>query len=392
MAKVSQALNIADLRKMAGRRLPSFLFDYAERGHADGGSVNRNVAAFDKYTMLARALVKVVPPDTARTIFGRTYALPFGISAVGGLGIFRPGADRFLAEVAREANIPFMLSGVSTDSIDTVARIAPEHVWFQLYASRDFELTKRMIRQAADAGCDVLVVSVDYPIQNKSEVPQRSGVTPIGGINWQKLPSIFGDLAMHPAWLATFLASGGMPKMESWMPYVPPGSSPKEIAKYFASVWPPNLVWDDMERIREVWKGKLVLKGLMEPADIAKAYAVGADGVSLSNHGGNKLNIVPAIVDCLAPARAAIAPDNALFLDGGMRRGSDVVKAVALGADFCFLGRAFLYGVSAGGREGVQRAVEILRDEVSYTMAMLGCPDVDGIDPALLFPPARGGG
>ncbi|MEK9832965.1 MAG: alpha-hydroxy acid oxidase, partial [Rhodospirillaceae bacterium] len=228
---------------MAGRRLPAFLFQYAERGHADGGSVDRNRFAFDKYEMVSRALVKVVPPDMRRTVFDREYDLPFGISAVGGLGIFRPGADRFLAEVAREFNIPFMLSGVSTESIDTICRIAPEHVWFQLYPSRDNSLTERIIGQARDAGCDVLVVSVDYPVQNVSEVPQRSGVTPIGGINWAKLPPIFGDLALHPAWFATFLASGGMPRMESWAPYAPPGSSAKQVARYFASVWPPNPVW-----------------------------------------------------------------------------------------------------------------------------------------------------
>ncbi len=369
---------------MAGRRLPSFLFDYVENGHADGAGVKRNRVAFDKYEMISRTLVKVVPPDTRRTVFGREYDLPFGISAVGGLGIFRPGADRFLAEVAREFNMPFMLSGVSTESIDTIARIAPEHVWFQLYPSRDADLTERIIGQARDAGCNVLVVSVDYPIQNVSEVPQRSGVTPIGGINWAKLPSIFGDLVAHPGWLYTFLASGGMPKMESWMPYAPPGSSAKEIAKYFASVWPPNLVWRDIERIREFWTGKLVIKGLMDPEDIAKAYEVGADAVSLSNHGGNKLNIVPATVDCLAAARA-VAPEGAtLFLDGGIRRGSDIVKARALGADFCFLGRAFLYGVSAGGRDGARRTAEIVRNELSYTMAMLGCADMNAVDPERL--------
>lgn len=372
---------------MAGRRLPSFLFDYAERGHADGASVQRNISAFDRYQMVPRALVKGVPPDTGRTLFGRPYDLPFGISAVGGLGIFRPGAETFFAEVAREANIPFMLSGVSTESIETVARIAPEHVWYQLYPSRDAAVTEGMIGQARDAGCQALVVSVDYPIQNQSEVPQRSGVTPIGGINWAKFPSIFRDLVTHPGWLYSFVASGGMPKMESWEPYAPPGSGPRDIAKFFASVWPPNLVWEDMERIREIWPGKLVIKGLMGAADVAKAYDIGADAVSLSNHGGNKLNIVPATVDCLAPARAAIAGDSTLFLDGGIRRGSDVVKALALGADFCFLGRAFLYGVSAGGRDGVQRVVEILRNEVSYTLAMLGCPDVDAVDSSLLFTP-----
>jgi (S)-mandelate dehydrogenase len=387
MTNVSQALKIEDLRKMAGRRLPSFLFDYAEYGHADGAGVARNVSAFDKYQMVSRALVKCVPPETGRTIFGKRYAMPFGVSAVGGIGVFRPGAERFLAEVARDFNIPFMLSGVSVESIETVVRIAPDNVWFQLYASRDVALTEKIIRRAGDAGVDVLVVSVDYPIQNQSEVPPRSGVTPVGGINWKKLPAIFSDLATHPRWFADFLMSGGMPKMQSWSPYAPPGSSAKDVAKFYASVWPPNLVWNDIERIRSVWPGKLVIKGLMDPADVAKAYDVGADAVSLSNHGGNKLNIMPATIDCLQAARNAVPEGGTLFLDGGIRRGSDIMKALALGADFCFLGRAFLYGVSAGGRNGAERAMEILSNELSYTMAMLGCPEVDDVTSDRLFTP-----
>lgn len=372
---------------MAGKRLPSFLFDYIEYGHADGAGVKRNVAAFDKYQMLTRALVKSVPPITERTILGKHYALPFGVSAVGGLAMFRPGAEGMLAEVARDFNMPFMLSGVSVQSIETVARIAPEQVWFQLYASRDDALNDRIIKRARDAGVDVLVVSVDYPIQNQSEVPPRSGVTPVGGINWRKIPAIFADLATHPHWFYGFLASGGMPKMESWEPYAPAGSSAKDVAKFYASVWPPNLEWSDIERIRAIWPGKLVIKGLLNPADIARAYELGADAVSLSNHGGNKLNILPATVDVLPAARKAVPPDGTLFVDGGMRRGSDIVKALALGADFCFLGRAFLYGVAAGGRDGAERAAELLRDDLQYTMSMLGCRDVEAVNDSLLFKP-----
>ncbi len=387
MKKISEALNIDDLRLLAGRRLPSFLFQYVERGNGNGMGVERNVGGFEKYLMVPRGLTKVVPTDTGRTIFGRRYDLPFGISAVGALGMFRPSAEEDLAEVARNLNIPFMLSGMSTRSIEDIARIAPEHVWCQLYPAKDFGITERIIAQARNAGVEVLVVSVDYPVPNQSEIPLRTGVSLTGGINWRKGPSIVADLLRHPGWLFDFLANGGVPELESWKPYAPPGSTAAEISRFIGSAWPPNLLWTDIERIRSLWAGKLVVKGLLHPPDIAQAYRLGADAVTVSNHGGNKLDILPASVDCLSVAGSVPRASGPLFFDGGISRGSDVLKAIALGADFCFLGRAFLYGVSAGGKAGAERVVAILRNELSYAQAMLGCADLQSVKREMLFAP-----
>lgn len=391
MNDLTDAQNIEDLRRKAGKRLPSFLFEYVERGNGNGMGVTRNLGAFDKYQMVARGLTRVVPTDTGQTIFGRRYDLPFGISAVGGLAMFRPGAEALMAEVARDHNIPFMLSGMSNLSIETVARIAPEHLWCQLYPAKEFDLTERIIARARDAGVDVLAVSVDYPVPNQSEVPPRTGVSLVGGINWRKAPSIVADVLRHPGWFFDFVAGGGVPELESWKPYAPPGSDAAGIAKFIATAWPPNLLWTDIERIRKLWPGKLVIKGLLHPPDVAKAYEVGADAVTISNHGGNKLDILPASVDCLPGGRRAAPEAAPLFLDGGIRRGSDVLKAIALGADFCFLGRAFLYGLSAGGKAGIERALTILRNELSYAQAMLGCADLQSVKRDMIFDPVAQG-
>ena len=379
MATVDRAVSIEDLRRLAMRRLPRFIGDYLDGGAGDGGGVCRNVDAFRKYRLVPRALVEAGPPDTGVELFGKKYASLFGISAVGLAGIYRRHADEFLAESARAANIPFILSGASTASVETVCRIAPEHTWYQLYGAHRPEITGTMLAQARNAGVRVLVYTVDYPLAPRSEVVARTGVSMATGPTWRTFPRLCVDALRHPFWSAEYLRGGGLPRLESWAAHAPPGSSAKEVAAYYVRNWSNAQTWRDLDRIRALWKGPLVVKGLVHSGDVMRAVQAGADAVTISNHGGNKLDCMQATLDALAEIRPAVGPALRLFFDGGIRRGSDLVVARALGADFCFTGRATIYGVTAGALRGAQRAIDILQSDLAYTMAMTGCGSVSAI-------------
>ena len=375
MTRIDRAVTIEDLRRLAIKRLPGFIGAYVERGAGDGGAVTRNVDAFRRYQFVPRALVDVTPVDTTVELFGRKYGSCFGISAVGMAGMYRHHADELLAAAARDANLPFILSGGSTASIETITRIAPEHTWYQLYAAKRSELTDQHIGRARDAGVGVMVFTVDYPISQRSEVVSRTGLSLARGPTLKSFPRFAIDVLFHPRWASGFVF-GGVPKLESWARYAPPGSNAFAIHEFVSEQIPYNPLWTDLDRIRRLWSGKLIIKGLVHPGDVTRAIEAGADAVTISNHGGNKLDCMQATLQSLVAVRAAINRTVPLFFDGGIRRGSDILVAKALGADHCFVGRATLYGVTAGGEPGVRKALAILQSDLAYTMAMIGCKRV----------------
>lgn len=387
MRTVKNAITIDDLKKLAHRRLPNFVIGYAEQGAGSGACAYGNVEAFLEYNFVPKALAGQAPVDTSLELFGKHYAQPFGISAVGVSGLYRRGADTILAAAARDANLPFILSGSGASSVETVAKVAPDHTWYQLYPAKQQRITDDFIDRAGNAGVDVLVVTVDYPEPNRSEVAQRTGVSVGRGPTLQTFPALAWDVAQHPSWLFDFFAAGGTPELESWRNYAPKGAKSAEIFKVFNETWCGAFGWDEIERIRSIWPGKLVIKGVLCAEDVARAVAAGADAVTISNHGGNKLD--RAIPSLKALARICetqrTAHDVPLFFDGGIRRGTDVLTAMAVGASFCFLGRSTLYGVAAGGAVGATRALDILSEETRYTLAMIGCRNVRNIDGSYLF-------
>jgi len=385
---LQSAITIEDLRSLARRRLPDFLFAPMDAGAGDGAGSARNVRRLSERLIAPRALVDVSSPIQTASIFGREYASPFGISAIGYAGNFRRHADLLLAESARAANVPFILSGAATSTIESVARVAPDHVWYQLYGAKDRGLTEDMVCRARDAGAGVLVFTVDFPVAPRVEKMLRTGVRPPASVPLRSLPYVLWEMLKHPAWCLEFAMQGGPAKLESWQRYAKGGASAADIAKVYSAQVPSVQTWRDLERLRTLWPGKLIVKGLLAPNDAQQAVSLGADGITVSNHGAVKLDCLPATIDVLLGIAAAVDGRIPVLFDGGVRCGMHVLVALCLGAQFCFVGRAALYGVSAAGRAGADRAVQILRDEISHTLAMIGCPSTAELGPQFIVEPA----
>lgn len=374
--RVAEALNISDLHRLARRRLPRILFDCIESGTEGETALAANEASFDQYRLMPRHLVDVSQRDAGLTLFGRRYAQAFGIGPTGFAGLFRPGADAMLALTAAKFDIPFILSGASVASPEDVAREAPRHLWYHLYAAKDLVISSDLMRRVASAGVDVLVLTVDNPVPAKRERDIRNGFA----LPLKLRPSILLEALTHPGWILDYIRSGGLPTMGSWQAYAPAGSGPAEVGQFFRTQSPSIQTWDDLARFRAQWRGRLVLKGLQHPDDARRALALGVDGIIVSNHGGKAYDMLPIPLFSLPAMKEAVGGRIPVMFDGGIRRGSDILIARALGADFIFVGRATLYGVVAGGRPGAERAVSILADEVDRGQAMIGCPTMSALD------------
>jgi L-lactate dehydrogenase (cytochrome)/(S)-mandelate dehydrogenase len=381
--KIERAVNIEDLHRMAKRRLPKIAFDFIEGGVEDERCLARNEAGFARHRLLPHYLVDVSARDQSATLFDRTYASPFGIAPTGLAALFRPGADLMLAEAAAAANIPFVMSGASTASIEAAARVAPTHAWYQLYAARERRITEDLIRRARDAGLSTLVLTVDVPIASKRERNIRNG---FGHAVRLKLSTIgtMAEALAHPGWIARYLRHG-MPRLENWSAYAPSGAKAGALAEFVASQMSTAPTWADLEAFRKLWPRYLVVKGILHPDDARRAAETGVDGIIVSNHGGRQLDQAPAPIEALPAIHAAVGNRVALMLDGGVRRGGDILIALCLGARFVFVGRATLYGAAVAGPRGVRQAIKILRDEIDRVMAQIGCPTLASLGPDFLF-------
>ncbi len=379
---VTNAINFDDLRRMARWHLPKIAFDFIEGGVDGEEGITRNEVAIPKHRLVPKYMVDTSALATSVNLFGRSYGQPYGIAPTGGIALFRPGGDEMLARAAKAANIPFILSGMGTASIETIGAIAPEHTWFQLYLARDRKISADMIARADKAGFPALVVTVDIPGVAKRERNLRNGFTVAKPMNpsWK---SKFETL-LHPAWLASYMTGPGLTASQ-WEKYAPPGAKGQELLAFIATQMPTPVTWDDIAWIRKSWPRALVVKGVLHPADAVRLAGMGVDGLMISNHGGRQLDRAPAPIEVLPAIRDAVGDKVTLMFDSGIRRGADIVTALALGAKFCFVGRWTLYAVAAGGEAGARHAVAMVSNEVAAVMAQLGTPTIASIGPDFLM-------
>jgi len=379
---IHSAVNLEDMRQLAHRKLPRIAFDFIDGGVDDELCLRRNREAFEKYRLLPRYLRDVSRRDQSVVLFGRTYASPIGISPTGLAGLWRPGADLMQAAAARDANVPFLLSSAANASLEDGMRVAPEHVWFQMYCTSDEHINADLVQRAIKAQVSVLVISVDVPVNANRERNRRNGFSrPL-----RMTPGVVLNAMGHPAWVLRYLRTGGIPMMRNWLPYASKDASAAQVADMYGTLTPaPMVSWDHLRRIRDTWHGPLVIKGLLHPDDAREAIRLGADGLVVSNHGGRQLDTAPSPLEMLPAIRAAVGDQVELILDSGVRRGSDVVIARCLGARAAIFGRPSLYGVAAAGQPGVARVLQIMRNEIDMVLAQIGCRAFEELDASYLW-------
>lgn len=377
--------NAETMRAAARRRLPRFVFDFIDGGAHGENALTRNREALDAIRLAPRILAGNERRRTATTFLGCEIAAPFGIAPIGMANLVRPGTDVALARAAATAAIPYALSTAGTTAMEDIARTAPES-WFQLYVGRDADIVDDLIRRADDAGFPALIVTADVPTPGKRV---RDLVNDFA-LPLKPSPRLCLDLVRHPGW-ALRIATGGAPRFANLERYSPPGASTQSLAQLMAAQSSARLDWSLLARLRERWSRKLILKGVMRADDALRAAALGVDAIAISNHGGRQLDAAPAPIEVLPAIRAALGADMPLILDGGVRTGEDVARAVVLGADLVLLGRPFLYSIAALGLEsGPAALISLLTDEFDRALGQLGAATPAELDRSLLFPVERG--
>ena len=386
MSRIDSAINIDDLRRMAKRRLPKIMFDFIEGGAEDEVGLRTNANAFRDLRLVPRYYIDTARREQKATLFGRTYSSPFGIAPTGMAGAFRKDAELYLAQAAQEADVPYLMSGASNASMEAAAKLAGKNLWFQIYGAKNRTFQLDLVKRAIDLGLTTIAVTCDVPVSSNRERNRRNGfVRPLR----MTLPTIL-EAMLHPAWVIDYYRIGGLPMLGNWERYGEQNATPDQVADLFAKQTPdPSQVWGDVEAIRTLWPGKLLLKGVMHPEDARIATEMGVDGLIVSNHGGRQLDMMPSPLDMLPMIRAAVGPDVPLLLDSGVRRGSDIVAALCMGADFVMTGRATLYGATAGGLEGVKKAVSILQREIDLVMGQIGAVNLAALGPQYLLETVR---
>ncbi|TKI07838.1 alpha-hydroxy acid oxidase [Martelella alba] len=373
-------VNLEDYRRRARKILPSFVFNYVDGGADDERTLRDNRAAFARWQFLAPVLKNASVRSLTTQLGDTVLAAPFLIAPTGYNGMLRRGADLMLARAAGRAGIPWIQSTVSTVSLEEAAGGPAGAHWFQLYVLKDRNVTRDLLRRAEQAGCANLVVSVDAVHFGNRERDIRHYRRPM------KLSvGSYLNIACHPGWVWRTLVPGGVPGFGNLRPYLPPQYQ-RGVggATYFARQMDDTLDWETLRWIRSLWRGRCYVKGISTVEDALAAVAAGADGLMLSNHGGRQLDGSVSPLAVLPDVRRACGPAARILIDSGIRRGTDIIKALALGADAVLIGRPLLYAVAVAGEAGADRAIAMLKQEIDRTLAQLGCRSLSELGPHLL--------
>ena len=371
--------SVPDLRARAKRKIPKFAFEYLDGGCNDDVNLKKNTDRIRAVELKPKYLVEYTPPSLKTKLFGHTYDAPFGISPVGLQGLMWPKSPEILARAAFDHNIPFVLSTVTTASIEKIAEITEGNAWFQLYHPSEERVTKDILKRAEAAGCPLLIILADVPsfgyrprdIRNGLSMPPKMTLTNI--INAAKRPHWALQTLIHC-----------QPSFEILKPYMSKNLNLNQLAKFMDATFSGRLDEEKIKKIRHLWKGKLVLKGAESAHDVQKAYQMGLDGVIISNHGGRQVDVGQATIDSLKDIAPLYKDKLTVMMDSGIRGGADVARVMASGADFSFLGRTFMYGVSALGKKGGHHTIAMLKTQLTQVMEQLSCAQIDDLQSKII--------
>jgi L-lactate dehydrogenase (cytochrome) len=370
-----RVLNIEDLRRLAKRRLPRLVFDYIDGGAEAEVTLRGNARAFSDITLRPRCAIATPNLDLRTTVMGTTFDLPFLLGPVGSTRMFYPHAEELAARAAARAGTAYVLSTLSGTPMEQVRAATSGTLWYQVYLVGGRDVATAMLERARKAGFTALMVTIDTAVAGLREKDLRNGIRELLGRGLAMLPYL-PQMIARPAWLAGMLSDGGLMSF----PNVMTPSGPMPYADVGRALEQSMVCWDDLNWIRDLWKGPIMVKGVHTADDARKAVAVGANALVVSNHGGRQLDGVAPSIRMLPEVLDAVGDQIEVLVDGGIRRGSDVVKALCLGARAVFIGRAYAYGVAAAGEAGVLRAIEILRTDLVRTMKLLGCRSISELE------------
>jgi L-lactate dehydrogenase (cytochrome) len=379
-----RVVNIEDLRRLARKRLPRAVFDYVDGGAGDEVTLRENCRAFEEVVLRPRHAVALKKCDLRTHVLGHDVSFPAILAPIGYSRLLHPDGELAAARAAGEFGTAFILSTVSGHKLEKSKAASTGPVWYQLYMMGGRDVAEAAIERARVAGYSALVITIDTAIAGMRERDVRNGIKELLGNSLLAKIPFLPDVLMHPRWLAAFLLDGGVPRLEN---VVTRDAGPMKMTHVAAALASAVVTWQDLPWLRKLWPGPLVVKGVLTPDDARHAIDGGADGIVVSNHGGRQLDTVSATLRALPEVVAAVNGQVEVLMDGGVRRGTDIVKAICMGAQAVLLGRAYAYGLGAAGHAGVVRALEILRDDIERVLRLIGCASMAELNPSFVDVP-----